>query len=77
MVFVAPRQGPTFVMASQLTDFGNSTVNIKSTRRAFGLFSRCHVHVLPKRRRGFGGVVNFYLSLLSAYGYWVLWVAAM
>ena len=39
-------------------------MNIKSTRRAFGFFSpaeyiRCHVHMLTKRRRGFGGVVNF------------------
>ena len=39
-------------------------MNIKSTRRAFGFFSlaeyiRCHVHMLPKRRHGFGGVVNF------------------
>ena len=30
----------------------------------------CHVLVLPKRRHGFGGVVNFCLSLLRAY--WVL-----
>ena len=29
---------PTFVISSQLTLFGDSTVNIKSTRRAFGLF---------------------------------------
>ena len=27
----------------------------------------CHVHVLPKMRHSFGGVVNFCLSLLSAY----------
>ena len=27
----------------------------------------CHVHMLPKRHRGFWGVVNSCLSLLSAY----------
>ena len=32
------RHEPTFVMASQLTLLGDSTVNIKSTRRAFGFF---------------------------------------
>ena len=44
-------------------------MNIKSTWRAFGFFLPAEhaVHVLLKRCRDFGGVVNFSLSLLSAY----------
>ena len=69
-------QEPTFVMASQLTLFRDSTVSFKSTQRTFGFFLHIFpaeyavIHVLPKRHRDFGGVVNFCLSLLSTY--WVL-----
>ena len=48
-------------------------MSIKLTESFRVLFTcrvRCHVHVLPKRRSGFGAVVNFSLLLLSAY--WVL-----
>ena len=64
------RQEPTFVMASQLTLFGDQTVNIKSTRRAFGFVLPAEYAVKYTQRRGFGGVVDFCLSLLSAF--WVL-----
>ena len=61
------RQEPTFVMASQLLLFGDSTVSIKSTRRAF-LFFLPAKYAVMYRHRGFGGVVKiFCLSLLSAY----------
>ena len=68
------RQKLTFVMTSKLTLFGDSTMNIKSTRRAFGFFLPAECAVMytcyQKRRRSFRGVVNFCLSLLSAN--WVL-----
>ena len=64
------RQEPTFVMASQLTLFGDSTVNTRSIRRVFGFFFtcrvRCHVHMLPKRHCDFGGVVNFIIKRILA-----------
>ena len=41
-------------MASQLTLFGDSTVNTKSTRRSY-----TREFKLPKKRRGFEGVVTF------------------
>ena len=40
---------------SSLVNF-NGNISTISTTRLF-----CHVHVLPKRCRGFGGVVNFSL----------------
>ena len=59
-----------FVVASQLTLFGGPTVDIKSTRRAFWFFLPAKYAVMCMQRRGFGGMVNFCLSLLSAH--WVL-----
>ena len=38
---------------------GEHQVNMESFRVLFTCQVRCYVHVLPKRRRGFGGVVNF------------------
>ena len=57
------KKEPTFVMASQLTLFGDSMVNIKSTQRAFGFFSPAEYAVMYTcYQRGvavLGGVVNF------------------
>ena len=63
-------------MASQLTLFGDSTVNIKSTRRAFGFFLPAEYAVMYRATKeasrfwGCGQFLPFKVSLLSAY--WVL-----
>ena len=38
---------------------GEHQVNMESFQVLFTCRVRCHVHVLPKRRHGFGGVVKF------------------
>ena len=41
---------------------GEHQVNTESFRVLFTCRLGCHVHVLPKRRRSFGGVVNFIIK---------------
>ena len=67
LFWYASRHKPTFIMASQLTLFGDSTVNIKSTRRAFGSFLLAeyicyHVHVLGVAVLGCGQFLPFIIK---------------
>ena len=68
------RQEPTFVMASQLTLFGDSTVNNKSTQRAFGFFylanTLSYTRATKEASQFWGAWSIFAFSLLSPY--WVL-----
>ena len=52
-------------MPSQLTLYGDSTVNTKSMWKSYT--RKFKLSVVAKRHRDVGGVVNFCLSLLSAY----------
>ena len=62
-------------MASQLTLFGYSTVNIKSTRRAFGFFLPVEYSVMYMcYQRGVAvlGVWSILPFIIKRMNYWVL-----